>query len=119
MSASARFSFTSSELTAGIRNLPPKINSAIAAVVDAYAVQGENEMRKNAPWHDRTGEARNGLHCRVSHVAGRHTVTFAHGVSYGIWLEVRWAGRYAIVGPTIQRTSGLLMRDLRWLMRRI
>lgn len=119
MSASAKFSFTSKELTSNIKALPAKVNTAIAAVTDAYAAQGENEMRKNAPWKDRTSAARNGLHAKATHVAGRHTVTFAHGVSYGIWLEVRWAGKYSIVGPTIRTTSRLLMRDLRGLMRRL
>ena len=119
MSASAKLSFDSRQLTAGITSLPPKINVAIAAVVDAYGAQGENEMRKNAPWTDRTGAARNGLHATATHVAVRHTLTFAHSVPYGIWLEVRWSGRYAIVTPTMLRTGRLIMRDLNKLMRRI
>jgi hypothetical protein len=33
----------------------------------------------------------------------------AHSVSYGIWLEVRFSGKYAIIKPTIDYIGPILM----------
>jgi hypothetical protein len=30
-----------------------------------------------------------------------HELILLHSMPYGIWLEVRWSGRYAIIGPTM------------------
>ena len=30
-----------------------------------------------------------------------HRLTVYHTMPYGLWLEVRWSGRYAIIGPTM------------------
>jgi hypothetical protein len=46
------------------------------------------------------------------HESGRSTIIIAHGVPYGIWLEVRFSGRYAIIGPTLVYTGDLTMRLL-------
>ena len=59
-------------------------------------------MRNDAPWKDRTGNARASLFADAfltDHVAG---VTLGHGVEYGFWLEVIQNGRFAIVRPTLE-----------------
>jgi len=64
--------------------------------------RAESYARQNAPWTDRTGNARNGL--RVAHEKTPmvvHRLITYHSMPYGIWLEVRWSGRYAIIGPTM------------------
>jgi hypothetical protein len=40
----------------------------------------------------------------------RHRITFAHGVSYGIWLEIAHDGKYSIIPATLQQTGTELMR---------
>ena len=58
----------------------------------------------NAPWTDRTGNARKELQGVVVWNDNTHfTIFLGHGkeIYYGIWLEVRWGGRYAIILPTI------------------
>lgn len=57
--------------------------------------------KKNAPWTDRTGNARAGLHTDLNVGQNYVELVVAHSVPYGIWLEVRWSGKYAIIGPTI------------------
>ncbi|ADQ06506.1 conserved hypothetical protein [Caldicellulosiruptor hydrothermalis 108] len=66
-----------------------------AGNLEAYA-------KENAPWTDRTGNARQGLHGGVD-INGKdsYTLYLSHGVEYGIWLELAHDGNYAIVGPTI------------------
>lgn len=72
----------------------------------AVAQSAERDMKRNAPWTDQTGNARNGLYARPFEAMAGNVedyqvgVILGHTVSYGIWLEVRWNGRFAIVGPT-------------------
>lgn len=57
----------------------------------------------NAPWTDRTGNARAGLHSGVSVGVNQEywELFLAHTVFYGIYLETRWSGKYQIIAPTI------------------
>lgn len=64
--------------------------------------------QENAPWEDHPGEnedARQNLQGAVVWSDEEHfTIFLGHGanVYYGIWLEVRWGGKFAIIVPTIQ-----------------
>lgn len=59
-------------------------------------------MRENAPWTDRTGEARAGLDTEVIHVIARAVfIVLYHRVSYGIYLEFARAARYRILAPAL------------------
>lgn len=57
----------------------------------------------NAPWTDRTGNARSGLHSGVSIGVNQDfwELYLAHTVFYGIYLETRFSGKYQIIAPTI------------------
>lgn len=79
------------------------------------AREGKEFMQANAPWTDRTGRARRYLRGYVTKRATETTVTFSHGstIDYGIWLEVKNGGRYAIVGPTFRLFSNEYMRLLK------
>lgn len=76
-----------------------------AAEMQAYA-------RSNAKWQDRTGAARAGLTATVEETGPIGTIVLSHGVSYGIWLEIRFGGRDAIIAPTIDLFGGKVMRSL-------
>lgn len=81
-----------------------RINSAVRAIADYIAQKMQGEMRQNAPWTDRTGNARSGLFSVVEQ-ASRDLVfiylSHGHTINYGINLEVGYGGRYQIVMPTI------------------
>ena len=63
-------------------------------------------MRANAPWHDNTGNARAGLMTKhEKEPMVEHRLILYHTVNYGVWLEVRFSGRYAIIGPTMVQTA--------------
>lgn len=66
----------------------------------------ETQMRQQAPWTDRTGAARRSLSGVAERSApGRVRVVLGHGVEYGMYLEKKNAGRFAIVDPTIRQTG--------------
>ena len=86
-----------------VQQIGPRIKRAMVAAANRTAPQAESYMRSNAPWTDRTGNARNGLRAQVVVDTNSVAIVLHHSVPYGIWLEVRWSGRYAIIEPTIQQ----------------
>jgi hypothetical protein len=77
----------------------------ISAIEFAETQRTEMERwaKTNAPWQNRTGNARKLLHATVEREATRIRVVLAHGVDYGKWLEVRWDGRFGILLRTTRR----------------
>lgn len=93
-----------SKLAKAIEQYGEKVMVAVKALADFVATEAQNDMRSNAPWTDRTGNARSGLYAEAERFA-KHVVVIhlSHGVDYGIWLEIKNGGRYAIVAPTLER----------------
>lgn len=105
--------FTFDSLTPNLKALLPRVDAAVDIVFDYFEAQASSYARENAPWVDRTGNARNGL--AAKHVATpmvEHVLVIYHTMPYGIWLEVRWSGRYAIIGPTMVHIAPLLATTL-------
>ena len=95
--------FNSHTLGRNLRTLPAKVDGQIHAVMEYQSTKALGYMKTNARWTDRTGNARQGLGTKVLWVPQvSHAIKLFHRVTYGIFLEVRWAGRYAIILPTIQ-----------------
>ncbi len=91
------------------------------AIYDAWLARLpaiESWMRNNAPWTNRTGNARRYLNAVVYPVMYDWIVLqVAHGVPYGLSLETVSLGRYQILAPTIDRWGAILMDDVKNLMR--
>lgn len=67
---------------------------------------GEQWMKTNAPWTDRTTDARTGLAADVEQEGDAWRVVLHGGVDYQFWLETRWNGRFAVIGPAQAVLSG-------------
>jgi hypothetical protein len=107
-------------LRRNVKAFPVTLDRAVTAAVEYQATKAETYMRTRASWTDRTGNARNGLHTSTQHQAmHRHRIICAHGVSYGIWLEVRFSGRYSIVPETVQVQGKELMALIGGLLGRL
>lgn len=105
MAQRATFNFKDS-LTPSLIKLLPTIDAAVDITFDAMAARAASMMRANAPWTDRTGNARAGLKAvHESEPMVEHRLVLLHSMPYGIWLEVRWSGRYAIIAPTMVTAS--------------
>lgn len=116
----AELSFDTGTLRVNTMLLGPRLNHGIAGVMMSNAPKVQSYARANAKWQDQTGNARQGLMANYSRPGGEsHQITLAHSVPYGIWLEVRWAGKYAIIGPTIRVESVRIMGALRGLLTKI
>ncbi|UVK63820.1 minor capsid protein [Gordonia phage LilyPad] len=112
--AKVRIKYNDRRLRRNVQNLDDVYDDMIKKIVEYHAAQGEIDMKTNAPWTDRTTAARNGLHTIVQHKdKGHYTIIFSHSVHYGIWLEVKFSGRDAIIMPTVLSRGRALMKDLR------
>lgn len=89
---------------------------ALVEYLEKHAGEIVERMKREASWTDRTGEARRKLVATVEANGAQVSLYLAHGVPYGVFLEVRWGGRYAIVGPTVMRVGPEIMRGMQGLM---
>lgn len=88
-------------------------------VAASRAEEGAQWMKDNAPWQDRTGAARAGLHVQVKESPGvLAELIFSHGenVPYAIWLEVANQGRFGIISKAIDHYGPIFMRDMQRIM---
>lgn len=114
------FELDMAPLFKGLKVLDRKTDRGIAGVVEYWDSRIEAHMKVAAPWTDRTGNARIGLFAKAGHDPGKsHWIDLGHRVPYGIWLEVRWAGRYAIVLPTLIAYGPKIMKTMTKLFARL
>ncbi len=99
--------------------LGDRIPIVVGGIVERRADIATAWMKDNATWTDRTGNARSGLRAEPEHTGTSHIIHLMHSVAYGIWLEVRWGGKYAVIIPAIVEQGKGLMEDLNALMRRL
>lgn len=83
-----------------------KMIAAQQAAADKLAEVMEQYAQTNAPWQDRTGDARASLKTVVVHDGDKSFVYLGYGseITYAVYLEnVEYGGTsYAIVRPTIE-----------------
>lgn len=85
------------------------LNYYWAPLVEAYA-------KINAPWVDRTGNARQTLAAFGVKKSGVWWLVLRQWMDYGKWLELRWGGRYAIVLPALQQHYGEVWKSVKALV---
>lgn len=76
------------------------------------AVEALEYAKANARWADRTGDAREGLDVDVSWDGNVIVWEMFHTVDYGLYLETRWNGKYAIIMPTLEMFASHVGRGL-------
>jgi len=71
-----------------------------------FSLRSETYAKSKAKWTDRSGNARGGLNgsyeARIGSGTASFTIEIAHRMSYGIWLEIRFGQKYAIINKTIE-----------------
>lgn len=106
------FTWKTDTLSGNLARLPSKVQRAVVGATEYSSTKGQSFAKSRAKWTDRTGNARQGLRVFPIHEPGRSTIVITHGVPYGIWLEVRFSGKYAIVAPTQVYVGEMTMRLL-------
>jgi hypothetical protein len=97
----------------GIKAWTARLRAKIYAVAMHMADQITAWMQSNAPWEDRTGEARAGLRAWAVQMATGAYIVLAHGVPYGIYLERMKAGSLGILAPAVQYWAPQFIQAMR------
>jgi hypothetical protein len=71
----------------------------------------ETYAQSNAPWEDQTGAARAGLSADVGMDGLNVVISLSHSVDYGVYLELKDNGKYAIIMPTLEALGPKILRD--------
>lgn len=112
--------FSTSTLQRGLAQFELKMREHIEQIAEDFAQELVDYAQTHAPWDDRTGDAREGLSVQVESARGGNIlVTLFHTVDYGVWLEVRWGGKYAIIIPTVEQKGPELLARMQHMMDRI
>lgn len=116
---SSSFKLDASSLESGLNALMNRSQAATRMYAETSATKLQNYARNNAPWTDRTGQARQRLTGTAMIVANGYKLRLAHGVNYGIWLELAHEKRFAIIQPTILANTGEIMEGFNGLLERL
>lgn len=98
----AGFSFDMGDLKKGLNLLENKADAAIRTYAEQGALKMRDSAQENRKWTDRTGQARQRLQGYTGAISNGYRITLAHGVDYGIWLELAHGKRFAIIPQTIE-----------------
>jgi hypothetical protein len=77
---------------------------AIQVVLEYWATEAMSIMKTGARWTDRTGVARSGLLAEAFRESNGSSLVLWSQAPYGIWLEIRWSGKYSL-GPTLRNIA--------------
>lgn len=111
-------------LVKGLDDYATRIRKALGALADFFAARLEAYAKQNAPWTDRSGNARQGLRAFAIKTAVRVIIYLVHSESYGKYLELgttnedkseRMAPRPIIV-PTLEAHYAEIMAAVRRLV---
>jgi len=103
-------------LAANVKKYGEGVVKALHALADHFAAVLEAAAKANAPWTDRTAAARQGLTGLAVKAATGIVIYLFHTVSYGIYLELKNAGRYAVIMRTMESNHGAIMGAARKLV---
>lgn len=99
----------------GVENVRSNINkfsverrSAFQDAFQRWATEAQNRSKDNAPWTDRTGNARNSIYGVAPGNEDKIRAYHGIGVYYGVFLELANNGKYRIIWPTMEALKGKL-----------
>lgn len=88
-----------------------KLRRALFMLALSYAPRIEAWMKENAPWTDRTANARQTLWAEAFDFVDVIVLAFGHGVSYGVFLELANQGRYSVIFPALDYFGPKIWQD--------
>jgi len=80
-----------------------RMKAAVMRVAKYIAEEMERYAKENAPWTDRTSNARQGLQGNTRFDEDAIYAVIAHSVEYGKWLEIAHEKKYAILKGTVNK----------------
>jgi len=111
MASDLKIEWNAEELVSSLKNLDRAFTSkeygGLLMLMQTAASKMESWAKQNAPWTDRTGQARQRLTGQAYWEDSSIVVAaIAHQVDYGIWLELAHQRQYAILEKTLDEHRG-------------
>lgn len=94
--------FDPSKLNNGLSELPFRVDAAVKMFAETGAQKMRTYSQEHRRWTDRTGHARQRLTAYVTKTDSGYKITLAHGVDYGLWLELAHEKKYGIIPETLR-----------------
>lgn len=116
---SSGFRLDTSAILSSIQSMDSKAGAAIMKYAEAGASKLEAYAKSNARWQNRTGDARRRLRGDVLSSGSIYKIRLAHGVDYGIWLELANERRYAIIEESIDAEGPGILKGFDRLVERL
>ena len=85
------------EVIKNLNELEGRVKAGLEVIGQTVGAQMKSYAQANAPWTDRTGNARGGLDYDCKWEGTTLDISVFHTVDYGIWLEIAHAQRFAIL----------------------
>lgn len=106
--------FEGGRLDKNLAELDDNIRRVITGQFEYHTDVATKWMKENAPWTDRTGNARSGLFSTTAYGLKRDhwELIMSHGIHYGIYLEVCNSGKYSVIKPALQHVGPLLLQRI-------
>lgn len=108
-----------SEIYENLRKLPDAVEKAVLAYGKTAGEKLRVKAVEDRPWTDRTAHARQRLHSDVKRIETGIRIILAHGVEYGVYLELAHEKKYAVIYPTLLEMGPSVMEGLEGLFYRI
>ena len=110
----------SKQLMEGLQKFSQETLDLIEEHLEESAEELEDYMKKNAPWNDRTGNARRGLVAKVEKPKNKYyRIGLKHSVKYGVYLENYMERRFAILEPTVRLKGPEVIAKMENLLNRL
>lgn len=88
-----------------LKGATEKAHFYLSRTTELYSLRAETYAKSKAPWTDRSTNARSGLAStyrgEISSSGARFEIDVFHRVPYGIWLELKYNGKWSIINKTI------------------
>lgn len=120
MMEASNFTINIDELSQNLDEFQDRLKYAVQMYASTKANELEALMKANRKWTDRTGMAKARLNASTSEPdENTIRITLAHGVEYGIWLELANEKNFAIIAPTLSQQGPRVIEGLNDLMNEI
>lgn len=104
--------WVTNSIVKNLAQFTPQMRAYGAVIMDRQADLATANMKKNAPWTDRTGNARATLATDSEHKPEHDELVLHGGMPYQIYLERMQAGRFAAIGPEVTRRGRYIMANM-------
>lgn len=86
----------------GARQYESAVRQAVFQLLQYYGGVAQQDAQHNAPWTDRSGNARQTLRGYADENGDVLRMVLKHGMPYGVYLETKNGGRWGIVTRTVE-----------------